>query len=169
MYGNLGGAAMKAEGGPAGELADNLEFEPGDAEADAGAEGLGASFFGCEACGKTLGGIALAETICLFCRGVDAIEEARPVALNGAMDAVNLDQIDASSDDHACFQATRWRKRNGGESIVPLNDAKRFEQKRRRSNYLKANVATVLGIGCFKDGQRPCKSCTDLCWASVYR
>lgn len=116
--GDLGCAAMESEGGPAGELADNLEFEPGDAEADAGAEGLGAGFFGGKAGGKALGGFALAQAVCLFRGGIDTIEEAGPVTLDGAMDAVNLDQVDAGADDHASFQTTKLHDEGRGAAGI---------------------------------------------------
>ena len=88
--GDFGGTAMEAEGGPSAELADNFNLKPGDAVADAGAEGLGAGFLGGESGGKALGGIALAQAVGLFGGSVDAVEEAAPVALDGAVDAADF-------------------------------------------------------------------------------
>ena len=61
--GDFGGTAVKAQGGPAREFADDFDLQPSDAETDAGAEGLGACFLGSEAGGKTFIRFALAPAV----------------------------------------------------------------------------------------------------------
>ena len=64
--GNLGGAAMEAKDGPAGEFADHFEFEPGHTKAYASAECLGAGYLGCKSGGKALSRFALAQAVSLL-------------------------------------------------------------------------------------------------------
>jgi hypothetical protein len=157
---DLRGAAVEAEGRPAGEFADHFNLEPGDTEADAGAEGFGASFFGREAGGEAFRRFAFAEAVGLLRGGVDAIEQARPEALNGAMDAVNLDQVDSGSDDHSfkLHDAERGRQDRARECLWCATTCRRVG----RSNYLQGGLGAQTARECFKDGQMPFESCTEL-------
>jgi hypothetical protein len=73
--------------------------------ADSGAQCLGASFFGCKPGSKTFRGIALAQAIGLLTGGVNAVEEAAPIAVNRLLYAPDFCQIDSGSNDHAVYQA----------------------------------------------------------------
>jgi hypothetical protein len=99
--GDLCGAAEKAESGTAAGFANDFDFEPGDAVADAGTEGLGAGLLGGKAGGEALGCIAFAEAVGLLRGSIDAVEEAASVAIHGALDAANLNHIDSRTNDHA--------------------------------------------------------------------
>lgn len=67
---------------------------------DAGAEGFGSSFFGGKAGGETLDSTGSGAAIRDFVAGEYALEKAVAVALNGARDARNLDEVDAGADQH---------------------------------------------------------------------
>ena len=101
----LGGSAVKAQGGSAAGFASYLDLKPVDALADAGAEGLGSRFLGGKARGEAFRRPSLAQAVGLFRGGEDAVQEALSEALEGLLDSGNLDQIDASADNHPAYEA----------------------------------------------------------------
>ena len=67
---------------------------------DAGAEGFGSGFFGGETGVETLGSTGSGTAIGNFLAGKYAFEKAVAVALDGARDARNFDEVDAGADQH---------------------------------------------------------------------
>ncbi len=100
VVGDFEGATTEMELGPLTGTAADFEFSPADAAADAGAEGLGAGFLGGEAGGEGFGEVSLGHTVGDFTRGEDALEKGVSEALEAALDAFDLDEIAAESDDH---------------------------------------------------------------------
>jgi hypothetical protein len=73
--------------------------------ADAGAEGFGSGLLGSKTGGQTLGGVALAEAVCLFGGSVHAVEESGAETLYRLLDSGNFDQVNAAANDHVVYQA----------------------------------------------------------------
>lgn len=104
--GEFGRAAVEADAGASAGLADDLDFEPVDSATDAGAEGFGAGLLGGEAGRKAFGCVALSHAVGLFGGGEDTVQEALSEAVEGLLDSVDFDQIDATADDHAVYKLT---------------------------------------------------------------
>ena len=100
MSGDGTGASGKDQSGAAAGRAADLEFLPGNAVLDAGAEGFGSGLFGGETGGKTLSKAGAGAAIGYFFAGKHALEKAVAVALDGAGDARDLDQVNAGADQH---------------------------------------------------------------------
>ena len=101
--GELGGAAGEMQRGALARGAEDLEFGPGDAAADASAEGLGGGFLGSEAGGEALGGgLSFLPAVGDLGRRVDAVEEGVAVAGERVLDAGDLDHVGAEAEDHVC-------------------------------------------------------------------
>lgn len=117
--GQIGGTAMKAQGRAAARFAYDLDLEPGDAAADAGAESFGACFLCCEARGQAFGASSLAQAIGLLVRGEDAIEKTASKSFHRQLDARDLNQIDSAANDHGSLKkaTTSWAR---GSQVVAL-------------------------------------------------
>lgn len=92
--------AVKANRGTAAWLADDFDFEPVHSSADAGSKGFCGSFLCGESGGKALGRIPLPHAVGLLGGRIHAIEEALPEALNRLLDPLDLNQVDAATNDH---------------------------------------------------------------------
>jgi len=101
--GDFGGAAGEVERWALAGEAEDFEFAPGDAAADAGAEGLGGCLLGGKAGGEAFGGgsLFLAAVGDLGGR-VDAVEEGVAEAGERVLDAGDLDHVGAEAEDHVC-------------------------------------------------------------------
>ncbi len=79
----------------------NLNFRPGNALGDAGAECLCCSLLCAEAGGETFSGVVhLAATVSDLCRGKDTRKEAVAVTRDGAADACYFHEIGAGAKNH---------------------------------------------------------------------
>lgn len=78
----------------------DLEFFPGNAVLNTGAEGFGSGFFGGEASGKTLSKAGSGATIGNFPGSEDALEEAVAVAFDRSRNTRNFNEVDAGADQH---------------------------------------------------------------------
>src|SRR6185437_3772936 len=117
--GDFCGASVELDAGTSTGFADDFDLQPAHAMADTGSQGFRSRFLGGKAGGKTLGGIALAQAVCLLCRGVDTIEEALAKAFHRLLNARNLNQVNAAADDHAEYQANISFDRDAG-GVAPL-------------------------------------------------
>ena len=93
--GDLAGAAVEQQRRPSTRLANHLDFEPAHTMTDSGAEGFGARFLCGKARGEALCRLAFTVAVGLFRGGIDTVEKANAVALDGLLDASNLRQIDS--------------------------------------------------------------------------
>ena len=112
--GNLCRSAMETNRWAPTGLSDYFNFKPAYAAADPGAQSLGPGFFCREAGGKALCRIAFAETVSLLGGGVYAVEEPLSKSLNRLLDPGDFYQVDATSDDHAVYQANIHGGLRGG-------------------------------------------------------
>jgi len=100
LSGNGTGPAGEDQSGPVAGNATDLEFFPGNAVLDAGAQGLGSCLLGGKAGGETLRYAGSGAAIGYFLIGEHAVEEAIAVAFDGARDTRNFDEVDSRTDQH---------------------------------------------------------------------
>src|SRR5262249_55936989 len=106
-------------GWPAGREGDDAEIAPIDAAAEDPAQRLGACFLCGIALRVTSGALGAAVRALALLARKHAVEEAVAEALDGALDARNVDEIAADAEDHAlssplaaarpCSMAARMR------------------------------------------------------------
>src|SRR5208337_2676471 len=104
--GSFSGAAMEEECRPAARFPYHFNLKPVHPVADTCAQSLGSCFLGCEPGSEAFGREAFAQAIGLLARSVDAVEEALAEAIDGVLDALNLNQVDAGTYDHPVYEAT---------------------------------------------------------------
>lgn len=100
LRGNLAGASGEIEVGALTRLAPNFEFFPGDAVLNAGAQGLGSRLFGRKTRCKAFGAVLLSLAVSDLLWSKNTAKEAVAIAGNGLRDTVDLNDVDAGSDEH---------------------------------------------------------------------
>jgi hypothetical protein len=78
----------------------HLELIPRDSPADSGSQSFRGCLLGCESGGEALRASTSAAAISDFMIGIDTAEKAVAITFNGPRDALDLDQIHASPDQH---------------------------------------------------------------------
>lgn len=107
LSGDGTGAATQDQCGSGAWSAFYLQLFPRNAQLDSGTESLRTRLLCGEARGKTLSGAGPCAAIRDFLRGKNALKKPASIALNGASDAIDLDQIDSGSDQHDATVAQR--------------------------------------------------------------
>jgi purine-nucleoside/S-methyl-5'-thioadenosine phosphorylase / adenosine deaminase len=105
--GDFAGFAVEFYGGPAAFLADDLDVDPADAAAPAGAESFHGGFFGGEASGVALVFIFEAFAVFAFGGRVEAAEKCFAVALDGALYAADFGDVHSEADDQSFLRNDR--------------------------------------------------------------
>src|SRR5665213_288415 len=100
-----GRPAGQHQGRPAARQIDHAKIPPIDAPAEPGAERLGAGLLGGEALGIAGDSVGARVGTLALDGGKDAFEEALAIALDGALDPPDVDEIAAEAEDHQALRA----------------------------------------------------------------
>jgi len=103
---NFRSSTVKLNGRPSPALANHLDLEPTDPLAYSRSEGFRGCLLGGETRSEAFSGVALAEAVGLFRRGINPVEESFPIAVYRLLDALNFRQIDSRTNNHPAYQAT---------------------------------------------------------------
>src|SRR5579872_2789453 len=100
LYSNGTGSAGEMQGGPLSWRPEHLQFLPGNAALNAGAESFGSGLFGGETRGEALCGCRSGAAIGNFLLGKDALEKAVAIALDSVRDTRYLDEVNSRAHQH---------------------------------------------------------------------
>jgi len=105
---NLFRSPVEPQAGPSARLPNHFELQPVHPVADPRSQGLRSGLFGGKSGGKALCCVALAQAIGLFRLGINPVQKAASISVNGAPYAANLDKINSRSNDHVVYQTTTF-------------------------------------------------------------
>ncbi len=95
QLGNLRGSTVKLDCRASTAVANHFYFQPIHSLAYAGSEGLRGCLLGGKPRRETLSGVALAQAVGLFRRGINAVEKSLPITIHRLLDAPNFRQVDS--------------------------------------------------------------------------
>ena len=68
-----------------------------------------AHLIGCKSCREALRRLSFSQAVGLFRGGIHAIQKARAIAIHGMLNALDFNQVNSRTHDHAVYQATSSR------------------------------------------------------------
>jgi cold shock protein len=113
--------AGEADRGALAGEADDLDIVPGDAVAQAGADGFEASLLGGKAGGQTFSCVRLAQTVVQLLRGENPGKKTLPKALHGGLDAVNFSDVNSCAYNHLARSAKAAHAWLQDSKVTPIS------------------------------------------------